>query len=115
MVAARAAIPLGAGDAAAHRTTALGALLGFGAGLTGGVAWAAAEPRVGRLPLPLAAAAVAAAVMAATDGASAALGTTDPRRWSAADWVADLVPHLAYGAATVATGRLLAGRHAPPR
>lgn len=114
-LAARASIPLGAGDAAAHRTTAVGALLGYAAGLAGGVAWTAAGPLVRRLPAPLAAAALAAAIMAATDGASAVLGTTDPRTWSAADWAADVVPHLAYGAATVATDRLLAGGYAPLR
>jgi hypothetical protein len=25
------------------------------------------------------------------------LGVTDPRTWSATDWVSDLVPHLVYG------------------
>jgi len=28
------------------------------------------------------------------------LGVTDPRTWSRADWVSDIVPHLAYGAVT---------------
>jgi uncharacterized membrane protein len=48
--------------------------------------------------------------MAATDVPVAALGVTDPRRWSAADWAADAVPHLAYGMAAEAV--LSAG---PPR
>jgi hypothetical protein len=30
------------------------------------------------------------------------LGVTDPRTWAAKDWVADVVPHLAYGALTAA-------------
>lgn len=30
------------------------------------------------------------------------LGVTDPRTWPASPWVADIVPHLAYGAATAA-------------
>jgi hypothetical protein len=30
------------------------------------------------------------------------LGITDPRTWSTADWIADLVPHLAYGLVTYA-------------
>jgi hypothetical protein len=41
-------------------------------------------------------------VMAASDASSAALGTTDPRTWSPADWASDVLPHLAYGAAAVA-------------
>jgi hypothetical protein len=28
------------------------------------------------------------------------LGVTDPRSWAAEDWVADVIPHLAYGALT---------------
>jgi uncharacterized membrane protein len=40
--------------------------------------------------------------MAATDVPVAALGVSDPRGWSAADWAADAVPHLAYGAAVQA-------------
>ncbi len=33
----------------------------------------------------------------------AALGISDPRTWSAQDWAADVVPHLAYGLVTAAT------------
>jgi hypothetical protein len=28
------------------------------------------------------------------------LGVTDPRTWSASDWMSDVVPHVAYGAVT---------------
>ena len=28
------------------------------------------------------------------------LGVTDPRTWAATDWVADVIPHLAYGVLT---------------
>lgn len=48
-------------------------------------------------------------VMAATDGVSTALGATDPRSWAAADWAADVVPHLAYGAVCVWTFDRLRG------
>jgi hypothetical protein len=34
-----------------------------------------------------------------------ALGATHPTRWSASDWAADLVPHLAFG---VVAGLVLA-------
>jgi hypothetical protein len=36
--------------------------------------------------------------MAATGVPVAALGVSDPRTWSREDWIADAVPHLAYGA-----------------
>ena len=31
------------------------------------------------------------------------LGVTDPRTWSAVDWISDVVPHLAYGAVVTTT------------
>ncbi len=30
------------------------------------------------------------------------LGVTDPRTWPVSSWVADVVPHVAYGAVTAA-------------
>jgi hypothetical protein len=38
-----------------------------------------------------------------TDSSMASMGISDPRTWSAADWLADLLPHLAYGLVTYAT------------
>jgi hypothetical protein len=46
-------------------------------------------------------------VMATSDGSIAALGISDPRTWRKADWLSDVVPHLAYGAAAAATWRRL--------
>jgi hypothetical protein len=40
--------------------------------------------------------------MAATDLPMAKFGISDPRDWSASDWLSDVVPHLAYGAVTYA-------------
>ena len=37
-----------------------------------------------------------------TNGPMTLLGVTDPRTWPASSWVADVVPHLAYGAVTAA-------------
>ena len=37
-------------------------------------------------------------VLVSTNGPMTVLGVTDPRTWSAADWISDLVPHLAYAA-----------------
>ena len=41
--------------------------------------------------------------MAGSDGPLMALGVSDPRTWSAADWASDAAPHLAYGLVTAAT------------
>ncbi|WP_233223477.1 hypothetical protein [Amycolatopsis sp. CA-128772] len=37
------------------------------------------------------------------NGPMTVLGVTDPRKWTTADWVSDVVPHVAYGAVTAAT------------
>lgn len=37
-----------------------------------------------------------------TNGPMTVLGITDPRMWGLADWVSDVVPHLAYGVVTSA-------------
>jgi hypothetical protein len=37
------------------------------------------------------------------NGAMVALGLTDPRSWTAADWLSDVLPHIAYGAVTAVT------------
>ncbi len=106
-LADRAGISLGAEETAENRKSALGALLGYATGGGIGVAYALARPAVRRLP---AAVVVGLAAMALTDASSTALGTTDPRSWSAQDWLADLIPHLAYGVGVVATYNTLDSR-----
>ncbi|MEU7096542.1 hypothetical protein [Kitasatospora aureofaciens] len=72
-----------------NRIAGLGPLLGLGTGLAVGLG-------IGVLT---------AAVKAPAGRAGAcivALGISDPREWEPADWAADIVPHLAYGAATAA-------------
>jgi hypothetical protein len=100
-------LTFGDGDHAEPRKEGVAALLGYVTGLTIGVATGILGPVIERLPAPVGAAAVGLGAMAATDGASAALGGTDPKTWSATDWLSDIVPHLAFGAATVATYRAL--------
>ena len=46
---------------------------------------------------------ITAGVLVATNGPMTVLGVTDPRTWSAADWVSDVVPHLAYAAVVTTT------------
>jgi hypothetical protein len=103
VMAKRAGVSLGEGDAAEQRKQGAGALMGYVTGLTAGVAYSLVEPLARRLPRPLAAVGLGLGVMAATDAASTSLGTTDPRQWSAVDWVSDVIPHVAYGAAAVIT------------
>ena len=63
-----------------------------------------------RPPFALGAVLVGAAAMASTDTSIAVLKVSDPRGWSAGDWLSDLLPHLAYGAVTQAVLETLDGR-----
>ncbi len=95
-----------------NRLTALGALLGSASGLAVAVGAAKVRALGVRFPAPVDAVLTAAAAMAVTDAPMAALGVSDPRQWTRADWISDAVPHLAYGAA-VATA-LRTGADEPP-
>jgi pimeloyl-ACP methyl ester carboxylesterase len=86
-----------------NRKGAVATLLGYATGASIGTTYAMLRPALRWLPTPVAAAAVGLGAMAATDASSAALGTTDPRTWSATDWLSDIIPHLAYGAGVVLT------------
>jgi len=81
-----------------NRRTGLGALAGIANGLTVGLLASVARSTGMRLPALVGPVVTGAAALAATDGPVAALGVSDPRRWSTGDWVADAWPHLAYGA-----------------
>jgi hypothetical protein len=41
--------------------------------------------------------------MALTDVTASALGATDPSTWKRSDWLADALPHLAFGLQTALT------------
>ena len=45
------------------------------------------------------------AALVGANGPMVALGISDPRDWGPADWVSDIVPHLAFGFITAATYR----------
>ncbi|MBN9107389.1 MAG: hypothetical protein J0I34_01285 [Pseudonocardia sp.] len=89
-------------DAAGNRRSALGALMGIATGTLTGAVLGAVRPRLGRNGF--AAAALLAAVLANAGSVLPmwALGVSDPRTWSAASWVSDALPHLAYGLVTAA-------------
>jgi hypothetical protein len=90
-------------DERANRVAGLGPLLGIATGLGVGALLGVARA-LGWRPRPVVE--IVAATVVAAVGANApmaALGISDPRSWSAQDWAADLVPHLAYGVVTAAT------------
>jgi hypothetical protein len=105
-LAAAAHLPLGSGVAAQARKEGLGGLLGAATGLAVGAAYGLVRVHT-RPPLPVAAVAVGAAAMAASDLPMTALGLTDPRTWPASAWLSDAVPHLAYGVVTAGVLELL--------
>jgi xanthosine utilization system XapX-like protein len=87
----------------ANRQEALGALLGYSNGLAIGVAYGLIRLAVPRPPSWLAGALLGGLAMATSDYPSTRLGLTDPQTWSGADWLADIVPHMAFGVVTAAT------------
>jgi hypothetical protein len=102
-VAARVGIDVpGDEQARQNRLSGLGALLGAATGVGIGSMFALLRRAGPRLPGPLDAVLAGAAAMAASNGSMTALGVTDPRQWTATDWVSDVLPHLAYGAVTAA-------------
>lgn len=87
--------------AAANRRSGVGALLGYAVGLGTGAAYALVRQRLGDKPaVPLAGAAVGLTAMALSDVPAIAAGATNPAEWGPAGWLADLLPHLAYGLTT---------------
>jgi hypothetical protein len=92
-----------------NRKTGVGALLGYLTGLGVGALYGLVRSGINP-PLPLAATGLTLAVMAAGDGVPAALGATNPRQWKPADWIADIIPHLAYGLVAAAAFNAFAAR-----
>jgi hypothetical protein len=97
-LAGKAHLPIpGEGETRQNRLQGLGPLTGLvtgvGFGVVAGLVRAAglrSQPLVGTALTTL-------AVLVAANGPMAVLGISDPRTWSATDWISDVVPHLAYG------------------
>ncbi|MDM4719110.1 hypothetical protein QTQ03_05685 [Micromonospora sp. WMMA1363] len=103
-------VDLGPEDQATNRRSGLGPLFGYGLGVTAGVAFALLT-HGRRLPLATASGLLGGGVMTMSDGTLTALGVADPRSWRRSDWLADLIPHLAFGlAAAVTLSRLRSPR-----
>ena len=79
-----------------NRLQGLGPITGLVAGVGVGV-MAGLARATGLRTRPLVGTALTTVgVLVAANGPMTALGITDPRTWSATDWISDLVPHLAY-------------------
>jgi hypothetical protein len=97
-VAEVAHVPIpGQGDERESRLQALGALTGLVAGVGFGTLVGLVRAAGFRTSPLVGTALTTAGVLVATNGPMTALGITDPRTWSAADWLSDLVPHVVYG------------------
>jgi hypothetical protein len=94
-------------DTKQHRTTGLGALLGILTGVGAGSVFGAVRAAGWRRPVGRSAVAVGLAAMLGSDTPMVLLGISDAREWSAADWISDLAPHLAYGLVTAAAAQAL--------
>jgi uncharacterized membrane protein len=87
----------------ANRLAGLGPVAGIATGVGVGALAGALRSAGVRLPAAVGGPLLGAAAMAASDVPLAVAGVSDPRTWSAADWVSDAVPHLVYGVTTHAT------------
>ncbi|GAA3858748.1 hypothetical protein [Streptomyces sedi] len=86
----------GEGAARENRVSGLGPLLGLATGVGVGAALGLARPRHPAATTLLA----TAGALVGSNAPMAALGISDPRGWSAGDWLSDLLPHAAYGLVT---------------
>jgi hypothetical protein len=93
----------GTDEEQANRRSGAGALMGIATGVGVGVAYGLARGLGLKVPTWVGAALLAATAMTAANGPMTAMGITDPRSWSRADWLSDVVPHLAYGAVAAFT------------
>jgi hypothetical protein len=111
-IARRSGHPVpGDGKERERRLAGMGPLAGIATGVGVGIAAGLLRPLLFRLPATAGAIAVGGAAMAASDAPLTALGLTDPKSWSGTQWLADVLPHLTYGAITVGVLR----RWGPPR
>lgn len=86
-----------------HRLTGLGALGGIAVGVLAGGALGGLRG-LGWRPGPAGSALLATGLaLLAGNVPMTLLQVTHPREWSAADWAADVAPHLAYGVTAGAT------------
>jgi hypothetical protein len=95
-------------DTDKNRQTAFGALIGYADGLGTGAVFGAVRPQVRGISWFWAGIALGVATLVLSEGSATALGQTDPRKWGAAGWIADLAPRFLYGWVTALTFDALA-------
>ena len=84
-------------DTRQNRLQGLGPLTGLVAGVGVGVLTGLARAAGWRSQPLVGTALTTVGVLIGANGPMTVLGITDPRTWSATDWISDVVPHLAYG------------------
>ena len=87
-------------DTRQNRVSGLGPLTGLLAGVGVGALLGVARAAGWRRGLAAGTAAATVGALVGTNGPMTVLGVTDPREWPVSSWIADVVPHLAYGAVT---------------
>jgi hypothetical protein len=90
----------GADEHRQNRLAGLGPLSGIATGLAVGAVGGLLRNLGVRLPAVLGSALLGGAAMIASDLPLAKLGVSHPSQWSARSWLADAIPHLAYGMTT---------------
>ncbi|MEP6651574.1 MAG: hypothetical protein ABJA74_16925 [Lapillicoccus sp.] len=83
-----------------NRLQALGPLAGLLTGVAVGAVAGGLRAAGVRLPTAVAGPLLGLAAMVSADLPLATTGVSNPRTWSAPDWAADALPHLAYGLVT---------------
>ncbi|MFD7683688.1 hypothetical protein [Streptomyces sp. NPDC060187] len=91
----------GEGETLKNRIAGLAPMSGFAAGLGMGAVLSVARAAGWRPSLTTEYTVATLGALIGTNGPMTVLGVTDPRTWSATDWISDVVPHLAYAVVTV--------------
>lgn len=89
------------GDAPKNRRSGAGPLVGYAVGLGAALAHGMVRPATRWLPWPLAGILLGGATLVASEGTATALGATDWGKWTAAEWLSDIIPRAAYGLTVV--------------
>ncbi|MCA1711346.1 MAG: hypothetical protein LC789_06795 [Actinobacteria bacterium] len=92
----------GQGEARQNRIAGLGPITGLAAGVGIGSALGLSRAAGWRPRLAAASTAATVGALLGTNGPMTVLGVTDPRTWPVSSWLADIVPHVAYGVVTAA-------------
>lgn len=92
----------GTGRKRENRIMGLAPLTGIAAGVGMGVLLGLSRAVGWRPGMVVSGVTATVGALIGTNGPMTALGVTDPRTWGAKDWVADILPHVAYAAVTVA-------------